>query len=369
MNITIVTASMGFGHNSVAFALKDAMEKSDPRNHIVVYDILEDSRLSQLIKDLYLGVIAKTPYLYSKAYHWSQNYHNTDSLHNYLNLMFFKSLATIKNRYGTDGFIFTHPFPAMGYDPSLNVPSWTVITDYGFHPIWYNPKVSGYFTANEEIKIDLKKKHYPSDRVFVTGIPTKGSFTEAALKKDPWRVNQGEEKQLMIMGGGLGIGPTYEIIDIVKDLKLPVNTYILTGNNTDLYTRLKSNIETEGLDNFKVLSFTKEIPKLMKESTILITKAGAVTLAEAALSGIPTIIYKPIPGHEEDNARNVCKHGWALWPKNSFELVETIKNLLNSESILESMKNNALKFSMPNAATEVSSRIVNEISMPMRRTV
>ena len=368
MNITIVTASIGHGHNSVASSIKETMMKENPSNNINIYDFLDDSKIYHIFKSLYLEVISKTPYLYSRAYQWTQTSKRTDSIVNFLNFVFLKNLINIKSRFRPDVLIFTHPFPVISYQKVLNIPAWTVITDFSFHPIWFNSEMEGYFVANEDVKQELLKRNYPSERIFITGIPTKSKFHQLSKLEHLKALNLHNDKPLiLIMGGGFGIGSIKEIIDNIQSINSSYQAIILTGHNLELYQIIKKTIEKKRLDNCQVLSFTDKVPTLMKKASLLITKAGGVTLAEASISGLPTIIYKPIPGHEEENAHHACKHGWTAWAKDIGELMDLVNKLLDSYSSLGFMKKRAVEFSKPFASKDISKIVVNSIKHPQRR--
>ncbi|MDF2545200.1 MAG: UDP-N-acetylglucosamine:LPS N-acetylglucosamine transferase [Anaerosolibacter sp.] len=217
MNIAIVTASIGHGHNSVALALQETLH-DDGYHNTQIFDILDDSKISQLLKSIYLEIVDKTPYLYSKIYSWTQRYQSTTTLINYLSFLCLKSLTNIKKVFKPDIFIFTHPFPVIGYHQSLRVPAWTIITDYSFHPIWFNPKIRGYFVANNEIQEQLYKTNYPMDRVFDTGIPLKKSFSNTKNIDRSHMKSDNHKPLILIMGGGLGIGGLKEIVEELDKL-------------------------------------------------------------------------------------------------------------------------------------------------------
>lgn len=50
------------------------------------------------------------------------------------------------------------------------------------------------------------------------------------------------------------------------------------------------------------MGFVEQIEELMAVSSCLLTKAGGITLTEALSLGLPTIVYRPLPGQEKGNA-------------------------------------------------------------------
>ncbi|AKL94064.1 UDP-N-acetylglucosamine:LPS N-acetylglucosamine transferase [Clostridium aceticum] len=316
MRLAIVTASVGQGHNSVALALQEAFQLEDPNIKIKIFDVLDDSRVYQFFTNVYLQVITKNPSIYSKIFYWSQQHQQASSIISYLNFVCFKTLKKMKQSFQPDAFIFTHPIPTNSYNATIKIPAWTIITDYSYHPIWYNSDITGYFVANDHLQNQLLKNKYPIESIFNTGLPIKQSFTTGKKVYKPLIQYPDTHPLILIMGGGLGIGALNSIVEKLETIDFPFQGLIVTGKNERLYWEMKK-LENRDSKKWEIISFTNEIPSLMKKASLLITKAGAITLTEAQACELPTIIYNPIPGHEEENAHCVCQQGWATWAKNS----------------------------------------------------
>ncbi len=369
MKIAIITASIGQGHNAVALALEESLKIENPSNEIKVFDILDDSKVYQFLKIVYIEVITRTPYVYSKLFHWTYKHDKSTSIINYSDFLCLRILNNIKHTFKPDIFIFTHPFPATSYTNSLNIPAWTVITDYGFHPIWYNPKMSGYFVANSEVKDQICKKGYPRNAVINTGIPIKIDFYGNQPIKNTGTRDINNIPLVLIMGGGLGIGCLEEVVESLEEIEAPFKAIVLTGKNEELFQYITNSIKDKTPERWNVIPFSNEIPLLMKKASLLISKAGAVTLTEAGVSGLPTIIYKPIPGHEEKNAKFVCRQGWSRWAKDTNELINITNTLLSSDKKLEEMKRKSYKFNKLIAAQIISKTIYAYDFVSLRRSI
>ncbi|MBM7616224.1 MGDG synthase family glycosyltransferase [Alkaliphilus hydrothermalis] len=365
MNIAIVTASIGHGHNSVALALEEKV-KSEGRHNVAVFDILEDSRVSQILKSVYLEMITKTPYLYSKMYQWSQRHRKVSSLTSYFNFICLKNLKNIISDFKPDVFIFTHPFPALSYRQSLKIPAWTVITDYSYHPIWYSSQINGYFVANTDIKDYLTQSGFPQDFIYETGIPIKDSFFKPEITEFPNKTVK-NTPLILIMGGGLGLGALSEIVEKLESLDSPFESIVLTGKNQELYNQLNATFKNKRSNRWKAMSFTNDVPNLMRQADLLISKGGAITLTEAMASKLPTVIYKPITGHEEENTRFVCNQEWAKWAETPNDLLQITQRLLTTPEELATMKLKAAESCIPSSTEDILETIVNDYQKPLRR--
>lgn len=366
MRVAIITASIGNGHNSVAYAIQEAVEKES--NAIVkVFDMLDDNKIAQLTKNIYLEILSKTPNLYSKLYHWSQENEKTSKIKSYFNFLCKRTLQRIKKEYMPDAFIFTHPFPTLGYSKTLNIPAWTIITDYSYHPIWLNSQLNGYFVPCIDIKKSLENNSFQKNRIYQTGIPIKkGFYKKTSINNyDIYTQNP----LILIMGGGLGLGPLKEIVEQLDVLQQSFKGIVLTGKNDALYHDISKSLGGKNKSKWEILSYSEEVHLLMSKASLLITKAGAITLTEALASNLPTIIYKPIPGHEEANARYVCSQGWATWAKDSTELINTIDVLLQTPQRLKSMKKRAALLRSSDASTEIAKIVLDQVKISYERSI
>ena len=51
----------------------------------------------------------------------------------------------------------------------------------------------------------------------------------------------------------------------------------------------------------------------MNNATMIVTKAGPGSIAEAAVCGLPAIMYSFLPGQEEGNLKFVEDGGWGVY--------------------------------------------------------
>lgn len=355
--ISIVTATIGYGHNRVAQSCKEAMEEIMPGSHIEIIDILHERWFFQGVKRLYLGLIGKAPSFYSKAYYWSKQ---TGSVSSLFNLLCRKSLQRIAEICQPDAFLFTHPFAAASYRASLGVPAWAVLTEFNVHILWYNPQLFGYFVANLEVAQGLTRRGFSSERIYCTGIPITSKFNLEADSSIYEETLLPREKQIvLVMGGGLGLGALERVTYVLDRLNVPLQGIVLTGCNRMLERNLSFKLSRSS-NEWHIIPFTNCVDVFMKKASFLISKAGAVTLSEAAACGLPTIIYRPLPGQEEDNARYVSEQGWACWAKNDRELKEIALSLLTDPAKRDGMSKLARARGNPGAAREMA-RILRQL--------
>ena len=66
----------------------------------------------------------------------------------------------------------------------------------------------------------------------------------------------------------------------------------------------------------------------MVQSSLLVTKPGALTCTEAASLQVPMVLFSPIPGQEEENATYMQQKGCARWVKDQDDLVVAVAELM-----------------------------------------
>ncbi len=350
--VVIVSVSLGYGHHSISASIKEALAQEGIPAQVI--DLLEESSTLQKIKELYFSILEKTPALYGNAYFLSRKAGSTTGL---FYLLCRKSLERVRQRFQPAAFVFVHPFGLSAYRTACGVPAFAVISDLSFHASWYNREIKGYFVAREAIGNALVQRGYPQEQVYCTGIPLAAAFCNAGNSESKKAV-QGRKPLVLVMGGGLGLGAIEEMVDMLEELEMPLQGAILTGQNSWLQQRLTVKLSA-AVKEWYVLPFMKRVDLLMKQADLLISKGGAVTLSEAAACGLPVIVYRPLPGHERENAAVAAEEGWAWQAEDKLSLQRAVWTLLNEPEKRIAMSRLALGRGNPLAASWLA-RIMKE---------
>ncbi len=83
---------------------------------------------------------------------------------------------------------------------------------------------------------------------------------------------------------------------------------VVCGKNMELRETLT--IECLGEDNALIFGYTNKMDELMKMATIMVTKPGGITLSEALALRVPLLLYRSVPGQEQENAMFLEKKGF-----------------------------------------------------------
>ena len=157
----------------------------------------------------------------------------------------------------------------------------------------------------------------------------------------PRRSSHQQDKNILIMGGGLGLGSIQESLRVLDRLDCVDTFTVVTGHNADLFDELMKE-RTSMRHPVEVYGYTNHIPELMQKAAFLLTKPGALTCTEAAAIQVPMVLFSPIPGQEEGNAIYLQKKGCASWVKDQKSLVALSRELLQDPEKLVTMSQASL---------------------------
>ncbi len=357
----IMTASVGAGHIKAAEAIARELRQQKPGAEIRIVDFMasEVSGLHWLMKKIYLFMLHFVPNLYDRCYRFAGGDTSGTLTHNLLALLMYRTMARILDECEPSVVICTHPFPegACSLIKRFSHRQFrlaAVLTDYSLHQIWIYPRVDDYFVAIEPMRQGLLKKGFSSAQVHVVGIPVNREILKLPDKagaRAQLGLNLGRPV-VMLMGGGLGLGGIEEMLDELETLERPLTLLVVAGRNEELELRLRSRIPTSRHE-LHVWGFTQRARLLMDASDLLVTKPGALTISEAFLLNIPTVLHDPIPGPEEQNAVYATQNGASVWVHPGESLGAAVSRLLSDKEKLSSMQRGARSLARPDAALDI----------------
>ncbi len=81
----------------------------------------------------------------------------------------------------------------------------------------------------------------------------------------------------------------------------------------------------------RLVGYTKKMPLYLKACDVIFTKPGGLTSTEAAVSGIPIVHIRPIPGCETENRRFFRMLGMSVSGKTAIGQVASGVRLIHDE--------------------------------------
>jgi processive 1,2-diacylglycerol beta-glucosyltransferase len=111
-----------------------------------------------------------------------------------------------------------------------------------------------------------------------------------------------------------------------------------------------------------VLGWTEDVAPLMQAASVLVTKPGGLTTAEAAMSGLPIVIFDAIPGPEQRNAARLIETGAGVLTNGATETAARVLSLLRDERTRRIMAVRAKGLARPDAAATIARLALNEVA-------
>lgn len=364
MKIFIVYASAGSGHKKVAEALHEEAVSVYGKDKIALLDILD-----------YVPPFFK--FLYSKGYiftisrmkwFWGFLFYLADSKYFALFNRNFRNFFNIKTcshflhfieQENPDVIISTHFLvnELVSFQKekgNINSKVISVVTDFGVHNFWISKNIDRYVAASVKTKDILVSKGINEEKIRIFGIPTRKQF-EKIMDKERLKESFGLQRDIftvLILVGGIGIGPIYEIVTLLGD---QVNVIVVCGNNEKLYARLKN----LAFKKLRVFGWVDTIEEMMCVSDIVITKPGGSSISECLMMGLPMIFFSIIPGQESCNAKTISESGLGCIVTAPQLIKEKILFFKNNPQVLGGIKDKIVSFTIRNSSSKVLN-IVNE---------
>lgn len=204
-------------------------------------------------------------------------------------------------------------------------------------------------------------KEFPSYKTVFTGNPcSEEAIKKEAIDKTKFGLDKNKKLVLFVMGS-LGSEKMNNIL--YKTMKnLENKDYeILFVTGKDSYDNMK---DKKYPKNVKVVPYIEDMTRIMKNTDLIVSRAGASTLSEIIALNIPSILI-PSPyvpnNHQYKNAYDLSKNKAAILIEekalNSDNLVENIDNILNNEAIISEMKKVLKQMNIPDSATKIYEQI------------
>ncbi|HYT76371.1 MAG TPA: glycosyltransferase, partial [Vicinamibacterales bacterium] len=235
-----------------------------------------------------------------------------------------------------------------------SAPVVNLVTDHHAEPAWVKPDVFAYAVASEAVRDQLVAWGAQDERVFVTGIPTAAAF-RMPPDAGATRIRYGippDRPLVLLMGGGMGPTRMDEIAAGLCDSHRGIHVVAVAGHDVRMRSKL-ARIAEPRAGSLTVLGWVDDAAGLMNAASILVTKPGGLTTAEAAVCGVPMVMFDPIPGPEEHNGSRVERAGAGLLTRGSSETLAAVRALLDDPAARAAASAHAHAIAAPRAAEAV----------------
>ena len=221
-------------------------------------------------------------------------------------------------------------------------------------------KLLGYIANKIFVSLPGSEKYFPASKTILSGNPVRNTILKVSRETRP---ESGQEPStLLILGGSQGARRLNSIMleaaeNILSKLSPPPFIIHQTGGHDKDHVQRKY-VEL-GL-NARVQDFFSDMAEIYSQADLIISRAGATTLAELTVFHKPVILI-PFPfaadNHQEINGQYLVEAGAGLMFRQADltgdKLGMEIKRVLEDKKLLAEMADNSGKVARPEATDTI----------------
>lgn len=213
------------------------------------------------------------------------------------------------------------------------------------------------------ISFQDSEKHFPGRRTEWTGNPLRSRIKKKSKKAAREELGLDPDRPTLLVAGA-SQGATSINKALVEALThwqdREWNVVHLTGRNhlARVQARVETILSPDSTIVYRAFGFRKDMENLYSAADLVVSRAGATTIAELSCLGLPAI-FVPYPfagGHQKENARVLVDSGGAKHIPDELvgeKLRDEVEALLENESVLKDMSDKSQQTARPDASARV----------------
>lgn len=215
------------------------------------------------------------------------------------------------------------------------------------------------------VAYEKMEQFFPKEKIIITGNPVRKNISGSQISREEglaWLGMDEKKKTILVMGGSLGARSINEAIDAELENIISEGVQLIWQTGKPYYQRALERAADFSAD-VKVFEFIREMDYAYAAADMVISRAGALAIAELCIVAKP-VIFVPYPfaaeDHQTSNALALVTHNAAEMVKDNeakTELIKKLKKLLHDNAMQELMTRN-LKYA---AITDADDRIAKEV--------
>lgn len=358
--------TLNSGHHRATLAIESALKQLSPSVETLNINAFAYTNpiLEKVINRTYMGVIQNKPEVWEYLYDNPKVLKNVQRMRDAIHRFNSKKLKALLQDFKPDAVVCTQAFPCgmiADYKKNLNqpLPLIGVLTDHAPHSYWIFRDVDFYIIPSEASKERFMKNGIDESRIKVFGVPIDPKFNKVHDRDEVCKkigLNPGIPA-VLVMGGSQGLGPVENIVEILGGIEIPFQMVVVCGINRRLEKILRKRV-SRCKKKLIVFGHVDNVDELMEVSSIVVTKPGGLTTAEALAKDLPMIIVHPIPGQEAKNAEFLLQQGVAVKAEDREDIAALVQELLLSNTKLNEMRKRASELKKPNAAMDIAKLVL-----------
>lgn len=217
------------------------------------------------------------------------------------------------------------------------------------------------------------RSHFPAGaRLLTLGNPVRREVAQADRARARAGLGLSEQDRLvLVVPGSIGArGPNRAMVEAAPILLARPGVHILHVTGSRQYEEVKALYQQRGIDpdrtpGLSLRPYLYEMPEAQAAADLAITRAGATTMAEIAVRGLPAVVI-PFPyathNHQEFNARALERRGGVVVILESeltgSGLAETVLVLLDDPARRQAMAAALKEAAWQGAGEEIARRVL-----------
>jgi UDP-N-acetylglucosamine--N-acetylmuramyl-(pentapeptide) pyrophosphoryl-undecaprenol N-acetylglucosamine transferase len=208
---------------------------------------------------------------------------------------------------------------------------------------------------------------FPKAKLLLTGNPVRSTIAQSVITTEEGRNAFGLKdggKVILVVGGSLGAKSVNEAIGAGLAELLQDDVQIIWQTGKPYYETAKSQAASFG-DRVKVFDFIKQMDYGYAAADIVISRAGALAIAELCIAAKP-VIFVPYPyaaeDHQTSNAMSLVSHNAAQMIKDNeaqLDLVKKLKKLLHDEAAQTIMRERLQSLAIKDADERIAREVLS----------
>ncbi|RZS87345.1 UDP-N-acetylglucosamine:LPS N-acetylglucosamine transferase [Motilibacter rhizosphaerae] len=331
--VLLVSASMGAGHDGVAYELARRMQASGARADVVDYLDFLPLRLGRVVKRAYLAQLRYAPETYEWLYaNLDRNRAMEAVADAFAGLARRRLLRAVRRgRYGLA--VATYPLAgqALGRlrrEERLDVPALTFLTDPDVHEMWLDEGTDAYLAVYTSTAEEALRRGARAALVVGPVIPPVHASPVTAAERECARRSLGlagtSDPVVLVVAGSWGAGDVERTVAALAD-GAAARAIVLCGRNAELRERLEE--RTDAL----CVGWTDDVRRLLAASDVVVHNAGGLSSLEGFGAGVPVIGHACLPGHGRRNAAVMRDNGVAAMAADDRELVGLVRRYAGTD--------------------------------------
>ena len=218
------------------------------------------------------------------------------------------------------------------------------------------------------VAYDHMERFFPADRILKTGNPVRQALLETTISRDDAVRSLGldpAKKTILLVGGSLGARTINESVLQHLDMVASSNMQFVWQTGKYYSVQIQEELKQKGKpDNLKVTDFISDMGAAYKAADLVVSRAGASSISEFCLIGMPVILV-PSPNvaedHQTKNAMALVEKDAALYVKDAEAPDQLLKLAIATaadDARLASLHENILKLALPDSASIIADEVV-----------